>query len=242
MKEQYDALTKEYEELANVDPSKNYVQYPEALRLLGKLEGKTILDAGCGGGTFSRMLAKRGAKVIGYDISSEQIKLAKKHEQQNPLGIKYLVANPLNIEEKLGQIKFDLAVSTLVLLYAKDHQELEAFFSSTFNLLKPKEKFVSITFNPEYKRLGIAVYNRIFAAKGNKIEVNLFENGERPKCSAHFTKFTKKDYENAAESQGLSLQWEKLKIRKEGIKKLGKEFWEGYEQDCPYIGLVVKKQ
>ena len=39
-------------------------------------EGTTLLDAGCGEGYNTRLLAKKGAKVFGVDISKRMIELA----------------------------------------------------------------------------------------------------------------------------------------------------------------------
>src|SRR5262249_35768050 len=45
--------------------------------LAGDLEGKTVLDFGCGTGKSSVLLAKRGAKVIGLDISEPIMQVAR---------------------------------------------------------------------------------------------------------------------------------------------------------------------
>ena len=47
------------------------------LNLPNNLSGKRILDAGCGTGQFSIELALRGANVLGIDISSNLIEIAK---------------------------------------------------------------------------------------------------------------------------------------------------------------------
>ncbi len=43
------------------------------LRLLGPVEGKRVLELGCGGGQSSIALAKQGAKVIAVDPSAERL-------------------------------------------------------------------------------------------------------------------------------------------------------------------------
>lgn len=51
--------------------------------LLGDLQGKLILDAGCGEGYFSDFLNKNGASVIGIDASQNLIDIAKKKYGEN---------------------------------------------------------------------------------------------------------------------------------------------------------------
>ena len=53
------------------------------LNLPNNLSGKRILDAGCGTGQFSIELALRGANVLGIDISSNLIEIAKKRLPEN---------------------------------------------------------------------------------------------------------------------------------------------------------------
>jgi len=54
-----------------------------AYHLLGDVKGKTVLDYGCGLGDNSVLLASRGAKVIGVDISPDLIDLAQKRLDQH---------------------------------------------------------------------------------------------------------------------------------------------------------------
>ena len=52
-------------------------------RLLGPLEGKTLLDIGCGDGLNAVMLAKMGARVTGLDISPGAIDVAHRRAELN---------------------------------------------------------------------------------------------------------------------------------------------------------------
>ena len=49
-----------------------------AFHLLGDVNGKTVLDLGCGTGSNLIPLIKRGADAIGIDISPDLVRLARK--------------------------------------------------------------------------------------------------------------------------------------------------------------------
>ena len=49
----------------------------DTLKLLGHVEGKRVLDLGCGAGHNAIALARQGAKVIGVDESSDQVAEAR---------------------------------------------------------------------------------------------------------------------------------------------------------------------
>src|SRR5436190_21141031 len=56
-----------------------------AYALLGDVAGKTVLDFGCGSGENSLLLARRGAEVIGVDISPALVALAERRMVLNQL-------------------------------------------------------------------------------------------------------------------------------------------------------------
>ena len=52
--------------------------YVYAVQRLGDIQGKRVLDYGCGDGYFSVILAKRGGLIWGFDTSSQSIEVAKR--------------------------------------------------------------------------------------------------------------------------------------------------------------------
>lgn len=54
---------------------------PNVLRLLGKVDGKRVLDLGCGNGIVGHILADQNASVFGVDGSESLIAAAKKAAQ-----------------------------------------------------------------------------------------------------------------------------------------------------------------
>lgn len=63
---------------ANTPYSLEYVYH-----LLGNLNGKTVLDYGCGAGENSALIASHGGKPVGVDISPELIELAERRMRQH---------------------------------------------------------------------------------------------------------------------------------------------------------------
>jgi len=63
------------------------------LGLLGRPIGLHILDVACGHGRITRELARRGADVVGIDISGRLITMAQEAEQNEPLGTRYIHAD-----------------------------------------------------------------------------------------------------------------------------------------------------
>lgn len=64
---------------AGQDPHREQILDPAMLALLGDVAGLRVLDAGCGEGRFSRMLAERGARVVGVDVSARMVELARSY-------------------------------------------------------------------------------------------------------------------------------------------------------------------
>ena len=54
-----------------------------------QLNGKQVLDVGCGGGILSESMAKRGAKVTGIDMGKAPLSVAKLHAMESEIDIDY---------------------------------------------------------------------------------------------------------------------------------------------------------
>jgi len=108
------------------------------LRLLGRLEGKRVLDLGCGGGPISVAMVKQGAKVISVDSSVEQLGHARR------LGEREEVTLELH-QGDLAELAFvradtiDLVVSVYALGMVND---LDRVFRQVHRVLRPDAHFV----------------------------------------------------------------------------------------------------
>ena len=98
--------------------------------LLGDIEGKKVLDLGCGDGRLTQELVDKGAKVIGVDASESMIDSAR---------AKGLEAYVLDALEMAYIEEFDSIFTNATLHWIPDHPRLA---SNVYNALKPGGEFV----------------------------------------------------------------------------------------------------
>ena len=75
------------------DVYRDAVNTPAFFRLLPDVSGQRGLDIGCGEGSNTRALARRGALMWALDIAPTFIRAAECEERLLPLGIRYLAAS-----------------------------------------------------------------------------------------------------------------------------------------------------
>lgn len=229
-----------YAAFVKEDPFRNGLHYPALLNLL-QCPNQKILDVGCGDGLFPRMLAKKGATVLGYDLAQEKIAEAKQEELNQPLGIKYLVASS---ETFSYSELFNQATSVMVLPYAPTSKDLDAFFRSTFIHLADNGKFISVIFNPQFKAFNKIIGSRRFnKLTENKVEVEFLDvDSKQTKFTSLLQQYTEQEYEQSALSSGFELcSFKKLFATAEAIEKFGSFFWEECHQEQPYALFVAQK-
>lgn len=94
------------------------IEVPYVLELVGDVQGKKVIDVGCGGGFYSLLLSEKGATVLGIDNSEEMIKIAKGKAIKKKLDTKFRVGDISELRTEDGL--FDLVLSTLVLMDVKE--------------------------------------------------------------------------------------------------------------------------
>jgi len=90
------------------------------LGILGDVAGKRVLDAGCGNGYLCRMLARRGAEMVGVDLAPGWIEMARSREPE--LNIEYHVSSIAHTPF-LADDSFEAVVSVNVLMDARDYEK-----------------------------------------------------------------------------------------------------------------------
>jgi ubiquinone/menaquinone biosynthesis C-methylase UbiE len=86
------------------------LEVPETLEHLGDVAGRTILELGCGTGLYTRLLARRAARIIAVDFSLESLRINARHLNGNPM-VALVRADVSRL--RLRPDAFDLALTTL---------------------------------------------------------------------------------------------------------------------------------
>ena len=115
---------------------------PSLYKLMGPVRGKRICDLCCGQGVVARELARRGAKVVGVDISSKMLEFARRAEQADPAGISYICDDARSLA-RFEDASFDGVACNFALM---DIQDLDPTLRAVRRTINPDGWFVfSIT-------------------------------------------------------------------------------------------------
>ena len=79
------------------------------VRVLPDFVGKDVVELGCGTAYFGSWLARRGARVVGVDVTPAQLETARRIEAEFQLGLQFVEANAE--ETGLPDAAFDLVLS-----------------------------------------------------------------------------------------------------------------------------------
>lgn len=101
---------------------------------------RSILDLGCGTGGHSLILAERGYRVTGIDISSKMLEISRKKAKERKLNIEFIPGDIRKIE--LNQ-KFDAVISMFaVISYQITNEDLISTFKAALKHLKKNGLFI----------------------------------------------------------------------------------------------------
>jgi SAM-dependent methyltransferase len=113
----FDAMAECY--AARIDGKAHNAFYdrPAVLSLLPPVEGRRVLDAGCGPGAYAEWLIAHGARVVGIDVSARMVECARRRLGDKVEVIEADLGRPLDF---LQGASFDLVVSALALDFVRD--------------------------------------------------------------------------------------------------------------------------
>lgn len=154
------------------------------------LEGKKVLDVGCGGGILAESMAEKGADVTGIDLGEKALKVAQLHSLESGVKVDYrLIAAEELAKQEAGQ--YDVVTCLEMLEHVPDPASIVQACS---NLVRPEGHVFFSTINRNPKAYA-------FAVLGAEYILNML-----PKGTHDYAKFIKPSELSAwARSVGLDL-------------------------------------
>jgi len=237
--EVYDTLAKVYHKKRVKGKDFNeLLEMPLTFSLLGNVKGKKILDAGCGTGVYSKMLAEKGAKVTGIEISENMVEIAKEHCKD--LGVKF---DKGSVDElPYEDDSFDIIVASLVIHYFVDPTEV---FKEFHRVLKKDGILVFSTNHPvnscideftKYKNKSAIIMSNYFERR--KFYWSFHET-EMKIPSYHFTF---EDLFDFISKNGFQIECiREARLSKDAEKILGKERYNKWKNIPTFIVLRCRK-
>ncbi|MDH5481604.1 MAG: class I SAM-dependent methyltransferase [Candidatus Bathyarchaeota archaeon] len=147
---------------------------PATFKLIGDVKDKRVLDLACGEGYSTRILATKGAKVIGADFSEKMIELARREEARMKQDINYYVLDASNLE-KFPSNYFDLVTCFMSLQDMKNYKKA---ISEVSRVLRNQGRFVFSIPHPCFETIAvkgkrISAGERYFGAVKYPIQWNM---------------------------------------------------------------------
>lgn len=128
----------------------DFLQRSALRRVLNRLEGKRVLDVGCGVGRWSSRLVQAGAHVIGFDLVQEMVKTARNRAvTQGFDNIDFIVASA-HMLPFVSQ-SFDAALSVTVLQHIIDENQFRDAVQELIRTTRMDGKIILLELAPHKK-------------------------------------------------------------------------------------------
>jgi 2-polyprenyl-6-hydroxyphenyl methylase/3-demethylubiquinone-9 3-methyltransferase len=155
------------------------------------LNGKNILDVGCGGGILAESMAARGAHVTGLDRSPKALGVARAHSEQSGVAVEYVESDAETWAQEHGN-DYDAVTCLEVLEHVPD---VVRTVQACADMVKPGGLFFFATLN----RTPIAYLKAIIGAE--------YVMGWLPKGTHEYAKFIRpSEMHTALNKAGLDVK------------------------------------
>lgn len=119
----------------------------------GSLNGKRIVDIGCGGGILSESMAVKGADVLGIDMGETPLSVAKLHKLESGVELEYRQCTAESLAEEMPH-SFDIVTCMEMLEHVPDPASV---IKACATLVKPGGKVFFSTINRNMKAYLFAI-------------------------------------------------------------------------------------
>lgn len=185
------------------------------------LQGKRVLDVGCGGGILAESMAVRGAEVTGIDLGEKALKVAQLHSLESGIKVDYRL---VSVEQLAAETpsSYDVVTCMEMLEHVPDPA---AIIAACARLVKPDGHVFFSTINRNPK-------SYLFAVIGAEYVLNML-----PKGTHEYEKFIKPSELSAwARQSGLSVS----ALKGMSYNPLTKRYWLGDDVSVNYIVHTIK--
>ena len=187
------------------------------------LDGKNVLDVGCGGGILTEAMAAKGATVTGIDLGDAPLSVARLHAMENELSLNY---EKISAEDLATQrpAKFDVITCMELLEHVPDPSSTVAACAT---LVKPGGSVYFSTINRNPK-------SWLFAIVGAEYVLNLLPKGTH-------------DYEKFIKPSELHSWCRKSRLTMQDLigmhyNPISKHYWLAPGLDVNYIAHTVRHE
>lgn len=122
------------------------IEEPAVIGMIGLLDGKRVLDIGCGSGAYEVLFAKAGARIVALDISMSSIRIASEKVRAEGLYSDFILGSASRLEI-FKDDSFDAVFSSTTMHYVAD---IRGTFKNVFRMLKDGGVFVLSAVHPYY--------------------------------------------------------------------------------------------
>lgn len=154
------------------------------IQSITNLQGKRILDVGCGGGILAESLSKAGATVTGIDLSSKALKVAELHQLESGTSVRYLTISAEDLAKEESQ-SYDVVTCMEMLEHVPDPSSV---VEACAKLCKPGGHIFFSTLNRNPKSYLFAIIGAEYILQLLPKGTHQYEKFIKPSELAQFTR------------------------------------------------------
>ena len=144
----YESFAQVYDLFMDNIPYEEWGEYVHGLLKERGVEDGLVVDLGCGTGSLTELLARRGYDMIGVDLSMDMLQIAMQKREESGLDILYLLQDMAELE-LFGTVRAAVSVCDSM-NYITEEEDLLQVFRLVNNYLDPGAPFI-FDMNTRYK-------------------------------------------------------------------------------------------